>query len=189
MDFTFFKSWLRRRSLDEVLITDVPGTSSSDVDWKALWSACQPSPGLLPPQKLFSAPFSDDKTAFLSILAQTVDDITSLNPSYGELAHEALTAAVQSGLVELASVLLDMGVPATTELLRSAVMDAACDEGLVRMLLDSASRSHQAAHFSHSVANGIDRLDPTIWSWAEKARENDNPKGDWLMGLLRQSQE
>lgn len=185
MDFAFFKSWLLSKSEVEVLMSN--SSSDSDVDWKALWLACQPSPGLLPPYKLLCAPFSADKTAYLAVLAQTTSNIRSLNSAYGELAQEGLAAAVQAGYVELTSVLLGMGVSPTTELLRAAVIDAACDERLVKTLLRAASSPEHAGH--GSTSKDLDLLDPMIWSWADQARTNGNPKGNWLMSLLRDSQE
>lgn len=185
MDLAFFKTWLRSRFRGEMPMADHP-SDSSDVDWKASWLACQPSRALLPPRKLFSAPFSNDKTIYLAILAQTIDDITSLSHSFGELAYEGTMLAVQSGHDELASVLLGMGVTATTDLLRTAVMDAECDERLVKLLLRPASPQEQARR---GATDGVDLLDPMVWSWAEKAREKGNPKGTWLMETLREAQE
>lgn len=187
MDFAFFKTWLLSRSrYGHQYTVSHSSSESSDLDWKALWAACQPSPRLLPPQKLFSPPFSDDKTAYLSVLALNIDDITSVSSPYGELAYEGLVAAVRAGRVELARVILGMGVLPTTELLRAAVMDADCPEHLVHKIL----RPHDLAVPARRVGNNnIDLLDPMLWSWAEQARTNGNPKGDWLIGVLRDFQE
>lgn len=188
MDFGFFKSWLFSRSRVELAFTDSSSALSENMDWKALWSACHPSPGLLPPRKLLSTPFTDDKIEFLSVLAQHIKDITNLNAAYGELAVEGLTVAVQQGNIEMVSLLLRMGAPATTDLLRAAVIDAACDEHLVQLLLHPAQARDDTTR-SNAIADDIDLLDSMVWSWAEQARKAKNPKGEWLMGLLRESQE
>lgn len=170
MDLVFFKTWLRSRFRGQTSST--PSSDQTDnVDWHALWSSCRPSKGLLPPRKLFLAHLSSQETTtFLSILSQNISNIAELSPSYAELAYDALATAIQKSNIDLVSILLRTGVIPTTDLLRAAVIDAPCDKHTVELLLRS---------------DNVELLDPMVWSWAEKTPG----KGEWLMNLLRETQE
>ncbi|KAM3418300.1 hypothetical protein BST61_g4300 [Cercospora zeina] len=179
MTWQFFTAWLSRQ-------TDVASTESSveDINWSELWTALRPDPALRPPRKLFLPPFTTEKVSFLSLLLEGVNDIAFLDPSYGEIAHQGLVAAIQSDVPDLVFVFLDVGLNSDTELLRIAV-EAGCNQEIVQMLVDSDAAKQHAAGRSKGE---IDLLHPAIWVWAEHARKQGNDRGQWLVSYLQAQQ-
>ncbi|KAI5369348.1 hypothetical protein Slin15195_G002250 [Septoria linicola] len=170
----FFTTWLLRRH-DNL----VEGESH---DWPKLWAALRPSHALLPPRKLLLPPFTPEKVAFLSTLAQNINDVAALDSSYSEDVYEGLIAAIRAGHADVVALLLGMGVSSDTELLRIAVVDADCNKDVVEMLVNAAMTSRSSNGRS---TGALDLLDPAIWSWAEHARERGNDRGAWLVSYLQ----
>lgn len=140
-----------------------------------------PSPGLLPPKKLLSPPFTEDRLLFLSVLSDGLHEIENTDAAYVETANDGLMAAVQRSNVEAAAIFFRMGLKRSTELLRIAV-ESGCEDRLVRLVLGSSDVD------ANEVDDVIDLLDPALWKWAENARAHGNSRGTWLMELLRDAQ-
>ncbi|KAK4635085.1 hypothetical protein CLAFUW4_01148 [Fulvia fulva] len=183
MTFNFFKSWLQVHNPAGHL--HKPNIEHADTDWRAMWTALQPSSTLLPPRKLLSPPFTEAKSNFLSVLAQEWPVIATVDPVYGDFALQGLQCAVAECRRDVVAVMLRMGVPVSTELLRVAVIDGGCDSHVVLMLLERIPQ----AGASWRTHEEINLLDPSLWAWAEKACKDGNDKGRWLIDLLRARQQ
>ncbi|EME49593.1 hypothetical protein DOTSEDRAFT_68391 [Dothistroma septosporum NZE10] len=181
--FEFFKSWLRGHN--EARSLHVSDGAQDEAYWRAIWTALQPSPTLLPPSKLISPPFTAAKTSFLAVLVQGTPGVSTIDPAYGEFALQGLQSAIPARQGKVVSLLLAMGVTVSTEMLRIAVIDSGCDKDIVTRLLDATA----PADGSLPYQQGVDLLDPSLWAWAEKARKDGDDKGQWLVALLRDRQQ
>lgn len=195
----FFTTWLRSHVATRSQYDCDPTERSHHVDHLTrLWASLQPANGLLPPKKLLcpSTGFTQETTNFLAILAHGIEDLANMDPAYGELAYEGLVMAIREHNIEVVSLMLKMGVAVVTETLRIAVAECGCNEDIVRMLLrcpghiaeTHMSLSHPDSQ--HADDEGaVDLLDPEIWAWADKAQEQGNQKGLWLIAELRSAQQ
>jgi hypothetical protein len=128
-----------------------------------------PGLSIIPPRKLLHGPWTEDKTCFLTVLARP--NILAESGPDSELALEGLTQAVAEGAVEAVSGLLFVGVMADTELLCKAVLDHGCVQRIVELLVQHGQ-------------GALNLLEPTIWTWADKARKKGDAKGKWLKEYL-----
>ncbi|KXT03879.1 hypothetical protein AC578_8918 [Pseudocercospora eumusae] len=179
MTWDFFKTWLQGYSANVALSI---ARADDDSHWQSIWAALNPASELLPPNKLFLRPFTDAKLAFLRTLAQNITDLHGLNAAYAEHAQEGLMQAVTDGNAQFVSVILGMGARTNTELLRVAVADSGCHREIVENLV---------RHVNVGNASGgamLDVLDPVLWQWAERAQEQGNYNGEWLVALLQKEQ-
>ena len=123
-------------------------------------------------------------------MAVTEPDLPSLSPIHGEAAYLGLTQAVAERSSDAVAQLLRLKPTLDTELLRKAVIDNVFDRDVVLKLADYAvqrqqeSRSSQA-DLSVNEMSAVDFLDPALWAWAERARNNDDDNGEWLSKLLK----
>lgn len=195
MTFEFFTKWLQAYALwmDTVEDSEEPWSNSQVRD---VWLALQPSSALLPPKKLLSSPFNQEKAQFLEVLSHHVQDLAGMDAAYGELAHVGLVAAVRQSHREMVQLLLSMGLTASTEMLRVAVTESGCDREIVRMLIDKSENDRRDPNMDEgrpaeigSSPDAVDLLDPVLWSWADEARRRGNKKGGWLMELLKEAQQ
>lgn len=178
----FFQSWLHGEFERRHLLCDWQNHKSrrhveQQEEWT--WHMLRHSSNLAPPLKLLQSPFTPDKTRLLRFFATTFRaHPQDLSPVYLERAKDGLEEAVSEGARDILFAFWTLGMQPTTELLRQAVIDAGCDEELVRELVrgDSCLGSDPI---------DIDFLDPTLWSWAEKAQASGNEKGRWLKDLLK----
>ena len=140
---------------------------------------------MLPPQKLLTAPFTQDKIEFFQLIAWTgiPDKSTTFHLkipddlAYRDAVQEGLEQAVAQGAADVLSVFWSVGAQPYTETLRSAVTEAGCNEKIVKSIVGRVlSHIHEPT--------SVDLLDPAIWAWADKARAKE---GKWLMELLRKS--
>lgn len=163
-----------------------------------LWTSLGPSPSLLPPKKLLDPVdrFTQESCNLLAVLAHGVQHLPRQDAAYGELAYEGLLKAIKGANKEATSLLLGLGVVASTETLRVAVTQGGCEEDVVRMLLYQP-RHNEQTHMSSSRSETqgdndegtIDLLDPEIWAWAEEAQKLGSEKGEWLVAELRNAQQ
>jgi hypothetical protein len=170
IDWSFLRKWLESE-------VSVPPSSNPSVYWQR-WADLKPSTDLLPPIKVLHGPWTDDKKAFLRMFSPGVVDLAALSSIHHEIASEGLSQAIAEVSSEAVDILLSMGVAGNTELLRQAVIDCGCNKDIVTALLGHTNRRH------HGHAQ-LDLLDPALWSWAQRARQDRNEKGDWLIHLLR----
>lgn len=186
----FFAQWLRNQP-EASAAEDASPSDASDMDLGRLWAAMGPAPNLLPPKKLLLPPFTPEKTQFLRILAQNIQDVAALDASYGAVAYEGLVAAVRAGQPEVVSILINMGIVGDTELLRIAVAEAGCNKGIVEMLVSQSSRVMESSQQTgrRNTSESVDLLDPVVWTWAEKASGVGDGKGKWLVALLKNAQQ
>jgi len=188
--WSFFRSWLReqfqaphmhpdRQIAYDTRFALLPDPASVQQHEEWTWLTLRPSIRLPPPTKLLRGSFTQDKTEFLRFLTRTFksdpDDIDSV---YSERAKEGLRQAVSEGATDALPSFWMLGMQPDTELLRLAVIDSGCDKELVRSLVNRI-------YNMTTDPLDIDFLDPALWMWAEKAKENGNEKGPWLRGLLK----
>nr|POE79335.1 hypothetical protein CFP56_07400 [Quercus suber] len=176
MTWPFFRDWLQLVS-KRLLHEEIPVCKTSSLDClKTTWNKLGPPPALLPPRKLLHGPWSDERVSFLIVLALDRPSLFANSPILGETACEGLVEAVAESHAYAVETLLRLGVMPTTELLRQAVMNTGCDREIVLQIIKA---SHEASK--------VDFLDPTLWSWANRAQVNGNDNGAWLMALLKQN--
>ncbi|KAF2173121.1 hypothetical protein M409DRAFT_49609 [Zasmidium cellare ATCC 36951] len=195
----FFRAWLRSHVAAHSQPSGDSGESSDDLDHAIrLWASLGPSPSLLPPKKLLDPVngFTQECCTLLAVLAHSVRDLPRKDPAYGELAYEGLIKAIKTEHEDVVSLMLRMGVVASTETLRMAVTEGGCNEDIVRMLLYRPSRNqqtHLSSSRSETEGDGegtLDLLDPEIWAWAEEAqKQGSRRKGEWLVAELRYAQQ
>lgn len=188
MTWEFFTTWLKAQVISTGLV-NVPEGPWDAASATEAWLALQPPLALLPPKKLLSSPFNQEKVRFLEVLGRNIDDLAGLDASYGELGHECLFIAVRDAQQELVSLLLSMGLAPSTELLRVAVTESDCNKDIVRLLVSAAGDGHrQLPSESERSADIVDLLDPVLWAWADEARRRGDKKGEWLLGHLKRAQ-
>ena len=175
----FFRAWLCGQRVSQ----EVSDTLPENLDWRDTWKSFSPSSQLRPPKKLLRSPFTEGKTAFLSVLIRPAVDIIG-DPVYRELAYEGLSKAVHDGHSAATENFLLMGLQCDTELLRTAVVDSGCNKSVVELLL--SCRRFPSVRQSLG-SESLDLLDPVVWNWADNARSRGDSKGEWLMGLLRKT--
>ncbi|KAI6855628.1 hypothetical protein KC334_g22345, partial [Hortaea werneckii] len=157
--------------------------SQSAEDYLAIWQGQRPSPKLLPPLKILHGPWTQDKVDFLALMAVTEPDLPSLSPIHGEAAYLGLTQAVAERSFDAVAQLLRFKPSVDTEMLRKAVIDNVFDRDVVLKLADYAVQRQQESISSEMPA--VDFLDPALWAWAERTRNNDDDNGEWLSNLLK----
>ncbi|RMY76845.1 hypothetical protein D0863_01711 [Hortaea werneckii] len=185
----FFKSWLSQRSSSDA-DKHASEQSRSAEDYVAIWRAQQPSPRLLPPLKILHGPWTQDKVDFLALMAVTEPDLPSLSPIHGEASYLGLTQAVAERSFDAVAQLLRFKPSVDTEMLRKAVIDSIFDRDVVLKLADYAVQRQQESissqtDLSVSEMPAVDFLDPALWAWAERTRNNDDDNGEWLSNLLK----
>ncbi|KAI6885457.1 hypothetical protein KC360_g3633 [Hortaea werneckii] len=185
----FFKTWLVQRS-SNVADKHASEQSLSAEGYLALWQAQQPSPRLLPPLKVLHGPWTRDKVEFLTLMAVTEPDLPSLSPIHGEAVYLGLNQAVAERSFDAVAQLLRFKPNLDTEILRKAVIDNVFNRDVVLKLADYAVQRQQEsissqADISVKEMPAVDFLDPALWAWAERARNNDNENGEWLSKLLK----
>ncbi|KAI7159857.1 hypothetical protein KC349_g3871 [Hortaea werneckii] len=186
----FFKSWLSQTSSSDA-DKHASEQSRSAEDYVAIWQAQQPYPKLLPPLKILHGPWTQDKVEFLALMAVTEPDLPSLSPIHGEAAYLGLTQAVAERSSDAVAHLLRFKPSVDTEILRKAVIDNVFDRDVVLKLADYAVQRQQEsissqADLSVNEMPAVDFLDPALWAWAERTRNNDDDdNGEWLSKLLK----
>lgn len=171
--FDFFTTWLRSQPAARAVLESSEGNPRA-------WEALMPSTNLLPPRKLLTAPFTDEKMKFLFALSKSnTNDIAALDPAYGEMAYQGLVVAIREGLSLLVNELLHMGVKRDTNLLRIAVIEAGCNNRMVLIVSGNTPKP------DWPDVTAVDYLDPALWSWAERQTDG---KGEWLLDILRNAQ-
>lgn len=182
----FFRAWLQegyerqdlRFERHQAYLSDDEEWSRAKEEW--VWCKLHPSRCLPPPVKLLRGPFTQDKINFLQFLLSSFKaDPQNLWPFYIEHAREGLQQAVSEGSAGALHCFWLLGMWPDTELLRAAVIDSGCDEDLVSSIVD------RELYHRKSGSGDVDFLDPSLWSWAEKAHANGNRKGRWLKDRLR----
>ncbi|KAJ9623131.1 hypothetical protein H2203_006067 [Taxawa tesnikishii (nom. ined.)] len=143
------------------------------------------------PQKLLSEPWTQPKIAFLRYLTFVGAGIDWEHSTAGETATQGLRSAIASRnrFVVACLVSAPVGVSPSASLFRFAVIDNGCDQTVVFHLLAAALRSQvmvrfQPASTGHS-ATDFNFRDPSIWSWAGRAKAGGNAKGSWLTRALK----
>ena len=188
----FFKLWLEQH--DDQADTDLTAQSDSPSQYySALWQRLDPSPGLVPPFKVLHGPWTDDKIAFLSVVADSRADLATLSPVHSESAYAGLSQAITEGSQSAVYQLLKLKLIPDTELVRQAVIDEGCEQGIVSALVsralehcqDSIDPEREYAEYQSQAVCSIDFLDPALWAWAQKARSRGDGKGQWLRSLLK----
>ncbi|KAK4507306.1 hypothetical protein PRZ48_001041 [Zasmidium cellare] len=199
MTWPFFVAWLRSHVAAHSQPSGDSGESPDDLGHAIrLWSSLGPSPGLLPPKKLLDPVngFTQESCNLLAVLAHGVRDLPRKDAAYGELAYEGLIKAIKEANKDVVSLMLGMGVVASTETLKAAVTEGGCNEDIVRMLLYQPGHNdptNMSSSRSETQGNGeegtIDLLDPEVWAWAEEAQKQGSQKGEWLVAELRNAQQ
>ncbi|KAI7523253.1 hypothetical protein KC316_g19016, partial [Hortaea werneckii] len=111
-------------------------------------------------------------------------------PIHGEAAYLGLTQAVAERSFDAVAQLLRFKPSVDTEMLRRAVIDNVFDRDVVLKLADYAVQRQQESISSQadpsvSEMPAVDFLDPALWAWAERTRNNDDDNGEWLSKLLK----
>ena len=185
--WSFFSGWLhdecdRLGLWDKILNEGAVEYLDEDRHQEWTWWTIKPHPSLLPPKKLLRGPFTQEKTRFLRCIVLSGGGPGFSDPIYTDLAREGLEQAVGEG-VDVSAALpafWRFGLQPDTELLRKAVLEAGCNKGVVRGLLNRVTDQY-------SEPSQIDFLDPALWSWADRARVKGDEKGEWLMELLKRT--
>ncbi|KAI7527931.1 hypothetical protein KC331_g16028 [Hortaea werneckii] len=123
-------------------------------------------------------------------MAVTEPDLPSLSPIHGEASYLGLTQAVAERSFDAVAQLLRFKPSVDTEMLRKAVIDSIFDRDVVLKLADYAVQRQQESissqtDLSVSEMPAVDFLDPALWAWAERTRNNDDDNGEWLSNLLK----
>lgn len=178
----FFQDWVQGYTRNEAT-----ANQSEQPPVQSLWQDLEPCAELLPPKKLLVGPWPSDKVAFLGTLSQSEgQDLAGSDSVSGEIARDGLAQAITEGCESAVRMLLRMGLTPDTALLRHAVIDSGCDQGVVTILLD-ATTSHQSEHggkqqeLATGGSGGIDFLDPALWAWADQQQ---GEKGSWIKRQL-----
>lgn len=146
------------------------------------------------PAKLLKGPWTSDKVSFLYYLVWSGLGIDWEHSTVGEVAAHGLRQAIQEQNEVASACLLhpNIGVTPTASLVKSAIIDYGCDPTIVFHLLSAALRLHILARTEpHAVYTPADFTfrDPSIWSWAGRARARGDEKGEWLTRALRYAAE
>ena len=174
MTWDFFKAWLDEQAPDM--------HPREDSNYVATWNDLTPVSSPLTPQKLLHGTWTAEKTSFLAVFVRSTKeptpDLGRPRPSPGELAVEGAFEAIAQRAPDALDLLFIVGVRPTTEMFRAAVIDNGCDEEMLSILYMGVQR------YVEEVLD-LNTLDPALWSWAEKARERGDRKGDLLVRDLR----
>lgn len=182
--WTFFQEWIQ--AMSESLTNPQALNSPADHVPNAplehwIWQQLKPNARLLPPRKVWKAPFGESKIDFLSVMLPSyLDFADEVDTSYLELVRDGLHQAVAEGAADALRYFWAFKIQPDTELLREAVIDAGCDKRVVSQLF-------YHARFVSSEHNVADFLDRRLWKWADEARRRGDEKGDWLMGELKEA--
>jgi hypothetical protein len=185
----FFRAWLEEeRQLPEHQhrLVDTKWRLSS----RALWQSLGPSTGLLPPSKIFRAPYSEAKVELIRVFSFRNERLIKNNPDYAAIVYGGLSQAVAGAHEDAIMAILDFGVRPDTEIVRKAVIDSACSPHVIKTLVtrgQSSPWSDIGDDSDEDVEDGetsatVDFLDPVLWSWAEK---NYAGRGKWLVKMLK----
>lgn len=181
--YKFFQTWLGANETPDP--TRTHGTAKYYA--KCLFDDLSAHDALLLPQKLLKAPFTNDKGNLLCLLiakrVSTMQDleiagssIADLDPILVEEVTDGLAQAIANGAERFFRPMYRLGARLNTELLRRAVIDADLSIENLKELLSGTNKR---------TLTEIDWLDPSLWSWVEKAHAAGDSRGLWLQGILK----
>ena len=138
------------------------------------------------PEKLLHGPWTQDRINFLYFLTWYFVSIDWKSSTAGETAKQGLLEAIHEGKTIPAICLLyaKIGVKPTTEILRMAATEAPFNRIIIMWLIKRATSTAKKTHDSYE---GVDFLDPPLWTWAEQQEREGNPNGAWLKESLRRA--
>lgn len=141
------------------------------------------------PEKLLRRPWSSEKTAFLYYLIWNGVGIDWDRSFRGEVATQGLQDAIQERNHKAVASLVSLvaGVVPSAAVIKSAIMDYGCDQIIVFHLIQAVLRAQITGRAQGEVMTDFKFRDPSLWSWAARARGNGNPKGEWILDVLRYS--
>lgn len=195
MTWSFFQSWLDHESDVRNLDISEPQVRD-DEPWQSryadIWLALQPSTRLPLPSKVVRGPWTVERIAFLKVFALYPNACsTSLDGIVAEVAYEGFEQAIEQKCLEAIKLLRNLQVKPDQELLRKAVIDLGCDKTIVLYILqwcvvNIMRRNITTGDTTSTVPQPeMDFLDPMLWAWTEKAKAAGEPKGEWLIAVLR----
>ncbi|TID19525.1 hypothetical protein E2P81_ATG06692 [Venturia nashicola] len=133
------------------------------------------------PEKLLRGPWNDDVMRFLRLTVLSWCTLDWLGTSTGEVAIQGTFDAIRHGENEVLTYFFHtstVNVPPTTEMLRTAIVDAGCDLGTVYQILSGSSGMAADHH--------IDVMDNEIWHWIDAAKRRGDSRADRLTNMLRE---
>jgi hypothetical protein len=177
MTWSVFSRWLCTQAQDEAHIHEQSADALSKV-----WMSLEPARTLLPPTKLLRAPFTEDKTSFLTILAAPAYQVLAHDKGlHAEVAREGLEHAVRVGDVSMLSLLFRLGMPSDTDLLRVAVIGRNMSPDMFDLIVSPSGPSGDGLH-GRTANDAIDFLDEEVW------QQMDHGAPIWLKRALKEAQ-
>lgn len=133
------------------------------------------------PEKILHGPWDDDAIRFLRLMVLSWCTLDWLGTSTGEVAIQGTLDAIRNGENEVLTYFFHtstVNVPPTTEMLRTAIVDADCDLGTVYQILSGSS--------DMSADHRIDVMDNEIWHWVDAAKRKGDSRAERLTKMLRE---
>ncbi|QDS69910.1 hypothetical protein FKW77_001290 [Venturia effusa] len=135
------------------------------------------------PEKILHGPWHDDAIRFLRLMVLSWCTLDWLGTSTGEVAVQGAFDAIRSRENEVLTYFFHtstVNVPPTTEMLRTAIVDADCDLGTVYQILSGDSDS--------APEHRIDVMNDEIWHWIDAAKRKGDSRAERLTKMLREKE-
>lgn len=138
------------------------------------------------PEKILHGPWDDDAIRFLRLMILSWCTLDWLDTSTGEVAIQGAFDAIRHGENEILTYFFHtstVNVPPTTEMLRTAIVDAGCDMGTVYQILSGSSGMGTELDY-----RPLDVMDNDIWHWVDDAKRKGDGRAERLTKMLREKE-
>jgi hypothetical protein len=138
------------------------------------------------PEKILHGPWNDDAIRVLRLMILSWCTLDWLGTSTGEVAIQGAFDAIRNGENEILTYFFHtstVNVPPTTEMLRTAIVDADCDLGTVYQILSGSSDIGADLNY-----RPLDVMDNDIWQWIGDAKRKGDDRAERLMKMLREKE-
>jgi hypothetical protein len=138
------------------------------------------------PEKILHGPWDNDAIRFLRLMILSWCTLDWLGTSTGEVAIQGAFDAIRNGENEILTYFFHtstVNVPPTTEMLRTAIVDAGCDLGTVYQILSGSSDIGKDVNY-----RPLDVMDNDIWHWIDDAKRKGDGRAARLTKMLREKE-
>jgi hypothetical protein len=134
------------------------------------------------PEKILHGPWDDNAIRFLRLMILSWCTLDWLGTSTGEVAIQGAFDAIRNGENEILTYFFHtstVNVPPTTEMLRTAIVDAGCEMGTVYQILSGSSDIGADLNY-----RPLDVMDNDIWHWIDDAKRKGDGRAERLTKML-----
>lgn len=135
------------------------------------------------PEKILHGPWNDYAIRFLRLMVLSWCTLDWLGTSTGEVAIKGTFDAIRNVENEVLTYFFHtstVNMPPTTDMLRTAIVDADCDLGTVYQILSGSS--------DMTADHQINVMDKEIWHWIDVAKRKGDSRAERLTKMLREKE-